>query len=103
MLPTSWDASQLLRRLGVDAVDIADTLAARPSADDPVVTWLVEETIASMGVAVSIAGHRGWPGQPDTPVGRHVPVWAYLALVPYVLEFHRSRRTSAAPRWLAAV
>jgi hypothetical protein len=98
-LPTDLEAERLLRRLGVDAADLADTLAARPSGAEPALVRVYEETLALMGSPVPISGHRGWPGQPDTPVGRHLPVWAYLALVPRVLAFHRSRGIPASVSW----
>jgi GNAT-like C-terminal domain/N-acyltransferase N-terminal domain len=83
----------------VDAVDVAETLASRPSGADPALVRLCSETLALMGSPVSVSGHRGWPAQPSTPVGRQLPVWAYLALVPRVLEFHRSRGIPPAVSW----
>ena len=98
-LPTPLEAERLLGRLDVDAVDVADTLAARPAGAEPALVRLYEETVALMGSPVAVTGHTGWPAQPSTPVGRHLPVWAYLALVPRVLAFHRSRGIPSAVSW----
>ncbi len=98
ILPDDQEAEQLLRQLEVDPADRADTLAARPDPQrHPALWWILDRifrhTIDSMGAVVPIDGHSGWPALPASTgaVGRHLTVWAYLAVVPEVRRYHGAR------------
>lgn len=98
ILPDDVEAEQALTRLDVDPADRADTLAARPDPHrHPQLWWVLDRiyrhTVDAMGAVVPIEGHTGWPGLPaDTgAVGRHLAVWAYLAVLPEVRRYHSAR------------
>ncbi|MEQ4208575.1 acyltransferase domain-containing protein [Actinopolymorpha sp. B9G3] len=99
VLPDDAEAAQQLERLGVEEEDRDETLASRPDPHThPALWWVLDRAyhalLATMGEAVPIEGHSGWPVRfsPETgPVGRHVPVWMYLAVLPEVRRYHAER------------
>jgi hypothetical protein len=91
VLPDDADAEQLLERLGVDPTDRAETLAARPDPDaHPDLWWVLDrayhEILATMGAPVG-AGLAALPATTG-PVGRHLYVWLFLAVLPDVRRYH---------------
>lgn len=94
-LPGAAEAAQALERLGVTAVDRVDTLAARPDPiAHPALWWMLDrlyhDVLADLGRPVSASGFPGWPAFPASvgPPGRHLYVWLYLALLPFVRQYH---------------
>jgi GNAT-like C-terminal domain/N-acyltransferase N-terminal domain len=91
-LPGDTEAAELLERLGVDPIDRAETLAARPDPDAHPELWqrLVRgyrELLADLGTPP--AG-GGWPALPaETGArGRFLYVWLCLAALPHVRRYH---------------
>lgn len=91
VLPDDRAAADLLERMAVGAEDRASTLAARPDpARHPALWWVLErvyhDVLATMGEPPT-----GWwlalPASTD-PLGRHLYVWACLALAPHVRAYH---------------
>ncbi|MGH3488611.1 MAG: acyltransferase domain-containing protein [Actinopolymorphaceae bacterium] len=98
VLPDHAEAERLLVRLDVDEADRVETLSARPDpGDHPELWWVLNrayhEMLATMGACVSIDGWSGYPGLPAEtgPVGMHLPVWTYLALLPATRRYHAER------------
>lgn len=92
------DAALLLERLGVNAADRADTLAARPDPEaQPELWWVLcriyWDMLANMGRGEPVTGFKGWPGLPASlgAPGRHLYVWLFLAVLPDVRRFHLER------------
>lgn len=106
-LPAKADAPALLDRLGVRPDDAAEIMAGWPDPDSPLWTpelrWLLDRSIAL--IRADLGGY-GWlvPG-PELPrdrglAWRHLYVYAYLALVDVVLEYHRARGIDEAVSWV---
>lgn len=98
ILPDDAEAVLLLERLGVNAADRADTLAARPTPEaQPELWWVLCRTywnmLANMGRGEPVTGFKGWPGLPASlgALGRHLYVWLFLAVLPEVRRFHLER------------
>lgn len=98
VLPPDGEAARLLDRLGVDPDDAAGTLAARPDpVAHPVLWWVLDrayhDMLAHMGTPAPDNGFGGWPALPVEagPVGRHLYVWLYLAILPRVRQYHAER------------
>lgn len=106
VLPSAAEAERLLERLGVDSDDRAETLAARPDPrEGPAFWWVLDRAyhklLATMGVPVPMEGFPGWPGLPAETgaMGRHLPVWTYLAVLPEVRRYHADRRIGDEISW----
>lgn len=98
VLPDDAQAEQLLGRLGVDPVDRADTLTARPNPDNhPHMWWVLDrayhQLLSAIGEVVPIEGFAGYPALPPSTgaMGRHLPVWTYLAVLPAIRRYHADR------------
>lgn len=105
-LPGPTEAADLLRRFGIDVPDRADALAARPDpVEHPALWWILErvyhDILATMGEPVSIDGFAGYPALPASTgaIGRHLPVWTFLALVPAIRRFHAERGVPDSVSW----
>ncbi|GAA5005801.1 acyltransferase domain-containing protein [Actinopolymorpha pittospori] len=110
ILPDDVEAEQLLTQLDVEPGDRADTLAARPDPHHhPALWWVLDRiyrhTVDSMGAVVPIEGHAGWPALPARTgaVGRHLAVWAYLAVLPEVRRYHSVRGIPDEASWASLV
>lgn len=95
VLPADSEAVELLECLGVAAGDRMETLAARPDPTrQPALWWtldrLFHDMLANMGRPAPISGFPGWPAMPMStgPVGRHLYVWLFLAMVPSIRRYH---------------
>ncbi|WP_245601735.1 acyltransferase domain-containing protein [Hamadaea tsunoensis] len=105
-LPAKADAPAILDRLQVPADDAAEIMAGWPDADSPLWTpelrWLLDRTIALVRADL---GGSGWlPPGPELPrerglAWRHLYVYAYLALVDVVMEYHRDHGISESVSW----
>ncbi|TQM78681.1 hypothetical protein FHX81_0957 [Saccharothrix saharensis] len=95
-LPAKADAPAILARLAVRPDDAAEIMAGWPDPGSPAWTpdlrWLLDRSTALVRADL---GGPGWlvPG-PELPrdrgtAWRHLYVYAYLALVEVVLEYHR--------------
>lgn len=92
VLPDDRAAADLLDRMAVHPADRASTLAARPDPErDPALWWVLErvyhDVLGTMGEPPT---GGWWLALPDSagPLGRHLYVWACLALVPHVRDYH---------------
>jgi hypothetical protein len=97
-LPDDSDAKQVLERLGVDEIDRAACLAARPDPGLHPEHWWIGgrvylDLLAKMGCSPATDGYMGWPGLLASvgPVGRYLYVWVFLAALPDVRHFHLER------------
>ncbi|WP_329792452.1 acyltransferase domain-containing protein [Lentzea sp. DG1S-22] len=105
-LPAKADAPALLDRLAVPPDDAAEIMAGWPDADSPLWTdelrWLLDRSIALVRADL---GGAGWlPPGPELPrdrglAWRHLYVYAYLALVDVVREYHRDHGIDDAVSW----
>jgi hypothetical protein len=99
VLPGDEEAERLLEQLDVPAADRADILSARPDPQAHMAYWgildrLYRAVAPTVGRYVSTEGFEGWPALTTSVtdhVGRHLYVWAYLALLPAVQGHHRER------------
>ena len=94
-LPDDGKADELLERLGVDPIDRAATLEARPDPGAHAALWWILERAyhdlrAIMGMPLAGGHGGGWPALPlhTGPIGRHLFVWACLAILPHVRDYH---------------
>jgi hypothetical protein len=104
-LPSNQDAAELMERLGVEPVDQATTLAARPDpAAHPELWWVLDRTYHDLlaGMGIPPAG-LGWPALPSQtgPVGRHLYVWVCLAILPHVRAYHADHDVSDEVSWVS--
>lgn len=97
-LPGDNDAADLLERLGAAECDRAATIAARPDpTKHPALWWVLDrlhhDMLATMGQPVPASGFAGWPPMPAStgPLGRHLYVWLYLAVLPAIRRYHAER------------
>lgn len=105
-LPAKADAPAILDRLAVAPDDAAEIMAGWPDPESPLWTpelrWLLDRSIA---LVRSDLGGSGWlPPGPELPrergpAWRHLYVYAYLALVDVVMEYHREHDIDAAVSW----
>lgn len=86
-------SDEVAERLGIEEVDRRSTLAARPDeVDHPELWWVLDCSyrllLAQMGQRR--AGNPAWGPLPEATgaVGRHLFVWAFLAAVPHVRDYH---------------
>jgi hypothetical protein len=105
-LPDDVEAAYLMERLGVEPADQADTLAARLDPyEHPELWWVFDriyyEMLANMGRGEPVDGFKGWPAFPAStgPLGMHLYVWLFLAVVPEVRRFHAERGISDEISW----
>ncbi len=105
-LPDRAEAETLLQRLGVDPDGCADTLAARPDPDaHPALWWVLDrvyhDILAAMDEPVPVGGFDGYPSLPASAgaMGRYLPMWVYLALLPAVRRFHDQRGIPESISW----
>ncbi|MFC7621332.1 acyltransferase domain-containing protein [Microlunatus sp. GCM10028923] len=90
-VPDHETADRLLARLNTEPEDRATTLAARPDPDDdPELCWLLDR---SARLLISRLGRRppgnpAWAALPGGPVARHLYVWVFLTVLPYVRDHH---------------
>lgn len=103
MLPDDAEAADLLDRLGVDPIDRAATLAARPDpVTHPELWWVLDRAyhrmLAAMGVPPT---GGGWPALPAAagPIGRHLFVWVSLAVLSHVRRYHAAQAVPDDVSW----
>ena len=104
-LPRAENATKDLLHLGLDPDDISAVAAAMPAPhEDPEIWWLLErcysELVNGMGEATSI---QTWQDLPDKlgDVGRFFYVYVFLAALPEVQAYHRSRQIPDSLSWAA--
>ncbi|WP_329002604.1 acyltransferase domain-containing protein [Kribbella sp. NBC_00709] len=93
VLPTDEAVGRLCVKLAIERVDRESLLAARPDAElHPELWWVLSCSyrllLAQMGQRRF--GDPAWQPLPDGTgtVGRHLFVWAFLAVVPHVRDYH---------------
>ncbi|GIJ56275.1 acyltransferase domain-containing protein [Virgisporangium aurantiacum] len=105
-LPAKADAPAILDRLAVRPDDAAEIMAGWPDPDSPLWTpelrWLLDRSIAL--VRADLGGRDWLPPGPELPrdrgpAWRHLYVYAYLALVNVVLNYHRDHGVADAVSW----
>ena len=105
-LPAKADAPAILRRLAVPPDDADEIMAGWPDDGSelwtPELRWLLDRSIAL--VRADLGGHEWLPPGPELPRGRglawrHLYVYAYLALVDVVMEYHREHGVDEAVSW----
>ncbi len=101
-LPTLEQAATILDACDIDPIDVQEALAVRPDPERyPAHWWLLSrvshDILANMGQPVPIDGFRGYPPVPASTgaMGRYLPVWTFLTLVPFTRQFHQERDISA--------
>lgn len=106
LLPDANEAEQLLVQLGVEDRDRSDIIAARPEpVGDAECLWIIDrvfqDILSRMGSPVSVEGFSGYPALPaeSGAVGRHLPVWTFLALIPHVRQLHTERSIPDTVSW----
>lgn len=104
VLPSDEGVGQLCGRLGIERVDRDSLLVARPDAGrQPELWWVLNCSyrllLAQMGQRRR--GNPAWAALPDETgsVGRHLFVWAFLAAVPHVRDYHATIGLSDAESW----
>ncbi|MCZ7422553.1 acyltransferase domain-containing protein [Verrucosispora sp. WMMA2121] len=106
-VPARADAPALLDRLAVRPDDAAEILAGWPDPDStqwtPELRWLLDRSIAL--VRADLGGHEWLPPGPALPrergpAWRHLYVYAYLALVEVVREYHRDHGVPDTVSWV---
>lgn len=101
-IPDRETADRLLTRLNTEPADRAATLAARPDPErDPEFCWLLDR---SARLLLSQLGQRrpgnpGWAALPGGPVARHLYVWVFLTVTPYVRDLHAALGLSDEESW----
>ena len=105
-LPAKADAPAMLDRLAVPPDDAAEVVEAWPDPGSPLWTpelrWLLDRSTAL--VRADLGGHGWLPPGPALPrergpAWRHLYVYAYLALVDVVLEYHRAHGVAESVSW----
>lgn len=105
-LPAKADAPAILDRLAVPPDDAAEIMAGWPEPGSPLWTeelrWLVDRSIAV--VRADLGGYDWLPPGPELPrergpAWRHLYVYAYLALVDVVREYHSDHGVPDAVSW----
>lgn len=104
LLPSNEVAEGLCVRLAVERVDQESVLAARPDPELHPQLWRAlsrscQQLLAQLGRR--LPGDPAWAPLPDStgPVGRHLFVWAFLAVVPQVREYHATIGLSDDESW----
>ena len=104
-LPTDAEATRDFARLGIPQDMWSDILHSRPDqAANAAARWLVQraydDVVDNLG---SGANYIGWPAVPHESEAtlRHVYIWALLAALPSVHQFHRSRNIPDEDSWRA--
>ncbi|WP_426512374.1 acyltransferase domain-containing protein [Dactylosporangium sp. McL0621] len=106
-LPAKADAPALLDRLAVRPDDAAEIMAGWPDPGSPLWTpelrWLLDRSIAL--VRADLGGHVWLAPGPELPrdrglAWRHLYVYAYLALVDVVREYHREHDIPDTVSWV---
>ncbi|GAB3744649.1 acyltransferase domain-containing protein [Microlunatus parietis] len=101
-VPDRETADRLLTRMNTEPEDRATTLAARPDPDgDPELCWLLDR---SARLLISQLGQRrpgnpAWAALPGGPVARHLFVWVFLTVTPYVRDHHAAIGLSDDESW----
>ncbi|WP_460655803.1 acyltransferase domain-containing protein [Kribbella endophytica] len=97
-------AERLCARLGIERVDRDSLLTARPDeVVHPELWWVLDRScrllLTQMGQRRP--GNPAWSPLPDSsgPVGRHLFVWAFLAIVPHVRDYHATIGLSDDESW----
>jgi hypothetical protein len=105
-LPGKADAPAILDRLAVPPDDAAEIMAGWPDAGSPLWTpelrWLLDRVIAL--VRADLGGYDWLVPGPEVPrdrgpAWRHLYVYAYLALVGVVREYHREHDVPDEVSW----
>ncbi|TDC24072.1 acyltransferase domain-containing protein [Kribbella albertanoniae] len=104
LLPSNEVADDLCGRLAIEQVDRDSLLAARPDPALHPQLWQVltrshRQLLEQLGRR--LPGNPAWAPLPDETgsVGRHVFVWAFLAVVPQVREYHSAIGLSDDESW----
>ncbi|WP_433497268.1 acyltransferase domain-containing protein [Sphaerimonospora sp. CA-214678] len=105
-LPARADVPAILDRLAVRPDDAAEIMAGWPDPGSPLWTpelcWLLDRSIAL--VRADLGGYDWLSPGPELPrergpAWRHLYVYAYLALVGVVREYHRDHGIADAVSW----
>jgi hypothetical protein len=105
-LPAKIDAPVILDRLAVRPEDAAEILAGWPDPDSPLWTpqlrWLLDRSIALL--RADLGGYDWLPPGPELPrdrgpAWRHLYVYAFLALIRVVRDYHREHGIGRAVAW----
>jgi hypothetical protein len=104
VLPSDEVVGRLCGRLAIGVDDRDALLAARPDAvRHPELWWVLSCSyrllLAQMGQRRR--GDPAWPPLPDGTgtIGRHLFVWAFLAVVPHVRDYHATIGLSDDESW----
>ncbi|MGW5667432.1 acyltransferase domain-containing protein [Micromonospora sp. NPDC003776] len=102
-LPEPSRTEALLHRLGIAEADRREMIAARPSAErHPALWWLLTRCRAQL---VRRMGEPGplppWPQLPEDlgPSARYLYPWTFVAALPAVRRYHRSRGVPSDLSW----
>jgi hypothetical protein len=102
-LPSLDEAPDLLRRLGFTRDDGEEVVAAWPArGEHPELFWLLDRCHARLVQEMgSLDGFGPWPTLPDElgALGGFFYVYVFLAALPAVREYHRSRSISDEVSW----
>jgi hypothetical protein len=85
-----------------DPADLAELETLRPAMSEPAVRWLLDRCTADLVEAMGVAeADQPWPdlASPDERLNHYFYVYVFLAAVPAVREFHRSRGISDEISW----
>ncbi|HZN15417.1 MAG TPA: acyltransferase domain-containing protein [Acidimicrobiales bacterium] len=98
-LPDAATAARLLERVAVPAEDIPIVLAARPSTDAE--QWIVDREHHLLVTTLGETGYLWWPPLHDAPARstQLMHVWAFLAALPGVREWHAARGIPDGVSW----
>lgn len=103
VLPSREAVAELLTgRLGVDPVDVEAAIEAYPDPQaDPVLWWLLERTHHQLVADMGGIGMLMWPRlhRKFGLKGRFVHLYAFLATLPALLAYHRSRGVPEEVTW----
>lgn len=91
VLPDDRAAADVLEQMAVGAADRACTLAARPDPErHPALWWVLERVYHDVLATMGEPPTGWWLALPEStgPLGRHLYVWACLALAPHVRAYH---------------
>jgi hypothetical protein len=104
VLPADEVVERLGLRLWIERVDLDSLLGARPDAvRDPELWWVLSCSyrllLAQMGQRRR--GNPAWGPLPDVTgaLGRHLFVWAFLAVVTHVRDYHATIGLSDTESW----
>jgi hypothetical protein len=98
-VPDEGVARAALRQLAVPSKDVPIVLAARPESD--ALRWIVDRESHILSSTMGELEWSMWPALHDAPdrATQLVHVWAFLATLPAIRAFHRSRQIPDDVSW----